>query len=76
MRCPNCGHRFHRVTGSIPSRILETLELEGFVSIRELMGPLIDAKPESIRRAYYLLLKSGEVEADRFGDNVHLGRTQ
>ena len=74
MRCPNCGHRFHRVTGSIPSRILETLELEGRVSVRELQS-LIDAEPESIRRAHYLLLKSGEVESDMYG-NVHLGRTQ
>ena len=66
MECPNCGHplniRAHH-KGSTPTRIVGVVEANKPVTYKEL-GALVDAKPETLQRAYYRLLKAGEIRVD------------
>ena len=65
MKCPNCGHPIYgtRHKGSTPTRIVNMVEVNEPVTFKEL-GSLVDAKPETLYRAYYRLLKAGAIRVD------------
>ena len=54
-----------------PARILETVEINQPVSLKELPA-LVDARPDTIRRAYFRLKATGELST-RDG-RIYLGR--
>ena len=66
MECPNCGHPLNCWTGhkgSTPTRIVSAVEANKPVTFKEL-GSLVDAKPETLQRAYYRLLEAGAIRVD------------
>jgi hypothetical protein len=63
-RCPPRVNGHNRA--NVPFRILEVLDTYELVTRDELYA-LVDASPEAVRRAYYRLLKSGEIMTDNAG---------